>query len=325
MSKSRIESGYWSVTVRGKDGNLEVIMLQATDRADVFRQLEARHLSAIKVEQSAGKPRKQHAPSGGSSGLAKGLVAAVVVVGGALVAWLLLSQNGGTDEPASPKVKKNGTIAVVTPSPSSYSNRVEEARKKLDEKPNAAKAEKPDPGTNIVWLSKQRYEKRMANGAMVTVIVDNPDEPKPIPVFESGLNNFMTNFLIPGDDIPETPIEFTNEEIMSALMEKIEIKDDDDEDVRFKKESIAMLREQLVDYIKEGKTARDFIYDLQRRQQSEAAYVSEARNMIFESLANDTPQEAKELYEALNKHMNEKGLPNVRLPRKILKRLEEVQ
>ena len=314
------------MTVRAKDGNLEAISLQATDRADVFRQLEARHLSAVKVEQTVGKPRKQRAtPSEGSSGLVKGLAAAVVVVGGALVAWWLLSQNSDPDEPDRSKVKKNGAIAEVVPSLASYSDRVEEARKKLAEKPDVAKAEKPDPGTNIVWLSKQRYEKRMSNGAMVTVIVDNPDEPKPIPVFESGLNNFMTNFLIPGDDIPETPIEFTDEEIMAALLEKIEIKDDDDEDVRFKKESIAMLREQLVDYIKEGKTARDFIYDLQRRQQFEAAYVSDARDMIFESLANDTPQEAKELYEALNKHMNEKGLPNVRLPRKILKRLEEVQ
>lgn len=304
--------------------------LEAESREAVFKELAKRGISAIRIEEASGKRKlrgtgnRKRGTGKKPSGVFKGALAGVIVIAAAVGAWFFLTKGTGNGEPGTGnRFKKPAKIVEVKPAP--YADRVEEARKKLDEKPDSVEPEKPDPGTNIVWLSKQRYEKRMANGAMVTVIVDNPDEPKPIPVFESGLNNFMTNFLIPGDDIPETPIEFTNEEIMSALMEKIEIKDDDDDDVRFKKESIVMLREQLVDYIKNGKTARDFIYDLQRRQQSEAAYVSEARNMIFESLANDTPQEAKELYKALNKHMNEKGLPNVRLPRKILKRLEEVK
>ena len=257
---------------------------------------------------------------------ARGLLAAIIVVIGASLAfYFICGQDGapGTSRPTAqhPAEKKRGKIAEATPAkPKSRAEKLDAAQKKLAEKPSA-KAAKPDPGTNIVWLSKQRYEKRMANGDMVTVIVDNPDEPKPIPVFESGLNNFMTNFLVPGEDIPETPIEFTNEEIMQALMEKIEPKDDDDDTVRFKKESVAMLREQLLDYINEGKTAQDFLHDLQRRQNLEAAYVREARDMIFDSLANDTPGQARELYDALNKHMNEKGLPKIRLPRRILKQM----
>ncbi|MBP5790879.1 MAG: hypothetical protein J6W80_01290 [Kiritimatiellae bacterium] len=251
----------------------------------------------------------------------KGLAAGAILVAAAIAAWWFFvpKADRSAQEPSLPA--ESSLIAEATPAAlMTREEKIDAALKKLGETPSA-EAVKPDPGTNIVWLSKQRYEKRMANGAMVTVIVDNPDEPKPVPVFESGLNNFMTNFLVPGEDIPETPIEFTNEEIMQAIMEKIEINDDDDDTVRFKKESIALLREQLVDYIKDGKTAKDFIRDLQYRQQSEAAYVSEARDMIFDSLANDSPEHAKELYDALNRHMNEKGLPKVRLPRRILKQM----
>ena len=315
----------FSVTYRGKDGRQTVVEIEAEDRQGVFPELAKRGISAIRVEETTSKAKKHGMGNGvqriGNPAIGKpllrGLVAGVLVVAAAVGAWLFLS-SPKSDAPSEKEDKKSGKIAEVTPM--SREERLDAARKKLGEKPSEEVA-KPDPGTNIVWLSKQRYEKRMANGAMVTVIVDNPDEPKPVPVFESGLNNFMTNFLIPGEDIPETPIEFTNEEIMQALMEKIEIKDEDDDTVRFKKESVAMLREQLVDYIKDGKTAQDFIHDLQRRQQFEAEYVREARNMIFDSLANDSAEHARELYDALNKHMNEKGLPKVRLPRRILKQM----
>jgi S-adenosylmethionine synthetase len=80
--------------------------------------------------------------------------------------------------------------------------------------------------------------------------------------------------------------------------------------------------EELRKYIKDGSTVADFIRDVQRRQQMEAEHVREARGMIMESLAKDDPAQARELYDAINKHMNEKGLPKVRIARKFLKMME---
>lgn len=245
--------------------------------------------------------------------LAHGLIAGAVVV---VVGIVLLAVLSGGEGKVEVRESKKGKIKDVAPAAAPKPK--EEPAKKAEEKVARTK----DPDTNIVWVSKMRYIKKMANGDSVMVFVDNPDEPKPVPIFEVGLNNFLTNFTTPGEFVPETPMEVSNEEAMQALMEKIEIKDDDTEEVKFQKEAVMVLREELRKYIKDGSTVADFIRDIQRRQQMEAEHVREARGMIMESLSKDDPAQARELYDAINKHMNEKGLPKVRLARKFLKMME---
>ena len=245
----------------------------------------------------------------------RGLVAGAVLIAAVIGAYFAFF--AGSERPKTERIEKDrGRIKEVTPAAAQKA--AVEPVKKTEEK--VARTKKPD--TNIVWVSKMRYIKKMANGDSVMVFVDNPDEPKPVPIFEVGLNNFLTNFTTPGEDVPETPMEVSNEEVMQALMEKIEIKDDDTEEVKFQKEAVMVLREELRKYIKDGSTVADFIRDVQRRQQMEAEHVREARGMIMESLAKDDPAQARELYDALNKHMNEKGLPKVRIARKFLKMME---
>ena len=245
----------------------------------------------------------------------RGLVAGAVLIAAVIGAYFAFF--AGSERPKTERIEKDrGRIKEVKPAPASKA--AVEPVKKTEEK--VARTKEPD--TNIVWVSKMRYIKKMANGDSVMVFVDNPDEPKPVPIFEVGLNNFLTNFTTPGEDIPETPMEVSNEEVMQALMEKIEIKDDDTEEVKFQKEAVMVLREELRKYIKDGSTVADFIRDVQRRQQMEAEHVREARGMIMESLAKDDPAQARELYDAINKHMNEKGLPKVRIARKFLKMME---
>lgn len=244
----------------------------------------------------------------------RGAVAGLIVV--ALGAACFVMFSGGDAKPAAKAEKKPAAIKEVKPAAAPKA--AEEPVKKAEEKAVQTKA----PDTNIVWISKMRYVKKMSNGASVMVFVDDPDAPKPVPIFENGLNNFLTNFTTPGDDIPETPMEVSNDDVMQALMEKIEIKEDDSDTVKFQKEAVMVLREELRKYIKEGNTVADFIRDIQRRQRMEAEHVREARGMIMESLSKDDPAQARELYNAINKHMNEKGLPKVRLARKFLKMME---
>lgn len=245
----------------------------------------------------------------------KGFVAGVIVVAGAAVAaWLLWpTQERGEDAASTTSTSR---IKEVTPAKSA-TNRVVTA---VTQEP--AKASERD--TNVVWISKNRYIMTCADGSKCTIYVPQNRLPgAPAPTFESGLNNFLVNYLVPGVDVPPTPVDYNDAAVMKALMEKIVVSEEDDEEVRFQKESVLELREQLRDYIKEGKTVKDFLADLQHRQEMEADYMRTATDMIYESLAKDSAQEAKETYDALNKHLEEKGLPKVRLPRKIRKALEE--
>lgn len=264
--------------------------------------------------QSTGEAAK---PTPKKPSALKGVIAGVIVVVAAIGAALFL-MSGKDVKPKAKAEKESGLIKEVKPA-AAPTNRVAQAVEKKTE----TKEGKPD--TNIVWISKMRYVKKMANGASVMVFVDDPDAPKPVPIFENGLNNFLTNFTTPGEDVPETPMEVSNDEVMQALMEKIEIKDDDSDEVKFQKEAVKVLREELRKYIKEGNTAADFIRDIQRRQQMEAEHVREARGMIMEALSKENPAQARELYNAINKHMNEKGLPKVRLARKFLKMMEATE
>jgi len=256
------------------------------------------------------KPVKTKSPSAVRGVLAGVVVVAVVGVG------LFFALSGDKSVAKKSAEKKPAAIKEVKPAAAPKAEPVAPAAVKA---PPPAKTE---PDTNIVWVGKQSYITKTDDGKSITIYVDNPDEVKTPPIFEVGLNNFLTNFTTPGEDVPETPMEVSNDEVMAALMEKIEIKDDDSDEVKFQKEAVTLLREELRAYIKDGRTSAEFIRDIQRRQQMEAEHVREARGMIMESLANDDPAEARKLYDAINKHMNEKGLPKVRLARKFRKMME---
>lgn len=268
------------------------------------------------VKSEAGRAKK--APSA-----IRGIVAGLVVVAIAAVVYFVFFT--GSEKPQKEVAKKQSTkIKEVAPAAAPKAEPVAVANEiaTQDKSTGHADASNKKADTNIVWLSKRRYLTHLPNGKSVVVYVDDPDAPKKKPTFENGLNNFMVNYIRPGQVVPETPIRYTDKDVMDALMEPIKIADEDSDDVKFEKESVSMLREQLRDYIKNGKTAAEFLRDLQNRQNAEAQHVRDARDMIFEALANDTPEHARELYNALNKHMEEKGLPKVPLAKKFLKQME---
>lgn len=232
-----------------------------------------------------------------------------------LVAWWLWPERETRQDAAS---TKRGLIKEVKPTVATIKVTEEKSQEVR------SKAEKSTP-TNIVWVTDRSYREILPDGKTVLFFVDDPNEVRKPALFKNGLNNFLTNYLVPGESVPETPVEFSDSEIMDAFMEKIEIAEDDDEDVSYKKESVALLRDQLREYIKDGKTIRDFLHDLQNRQNLEAEACTMARREILNSLADDDLAVAKETYRKINEYMKSKGLPNVRLPYKYMKMMEDAE
>ncbi len=172
----------------------------------------------------------------------RGLIAGGAVVVLAAVAYFAFFSGGEKPqdekrERASSRIKEVKPAAAPKAEPVAVTNEIATQDKSRDQ----ADAKKAD--TNIVWLSKRRYLTHLPNGKSVVVYVDDPDAPKKKPTFENGLNNFMVNYIRPGQVVPETPIGYTDKDVMDALMEPIKIADEDSDDVKFEKESVAMLRE----------------------------------------------------------------------------------
>ena len=171
-----------------------------------------------------------------------------------------------------------------------------------------------------VEKDEQGFENSLSLAKAIYKVLDHKNG-EDLAVMRVGDKIDLTDYFVLCTAQSNTHVNALTDEVEYQL-EKIEIKDDDTEEVKFQKEAVMVLREELRKYIKDGSTVADFIRDVQRRQQMEAEHVREARGMIMESLAKDDPAQARELYDAINKHMNEKGLPKVRIARKFLKMME---
>ena len=223
---------FFSVISRdGATGRKTESVIEALDREALWKILKERGVRVVSVSETTGPRPSARQSAARPKAVWRGLLAGCVVVLAAVAAFLFLRE-GATEKPsAAPAAKR--LIAEKKPSLPS-TNAVPEA---------VAPVEGKGGKSNIVWVSETSYILTCKDGSKCQVYVKDPSQRGPAPVFKSRLNNFLTNYLVPGEWIPPTPIEFSDNDIMAALMEKIEFKDEDDDETRFKKESVSVLRE----------------------------------------------------------------------------------
>lgn len=115
----------FTVSYRSKDGKIDQMQVEASDRSAVFAELSKRGISAVRVEESTGKSKSRKTAvqkkSSSAPAMGMGLLAGVLVVIAAAGAfWLVI--HGYLDIPKEKKDKKQGKIAEVAPALSSSSN-----------------------------------------------------------------------------------------------------------------------------------------------------------------------------------------------------------
>ena len=245
----------------------------------------------------------------------RGLVAGAVLV--AAVIGCYFAFFSGSEKPQKVVEQKKPTaIKEVTPAPAPKPKVPPKVEKPRGPRTRDGKIHAPIGADNV---------QKLPNGDM---IVTDPDGSKTLvavrhvepPYQHITSNNFerlLMLYAIPGEDIPPVPSDsFTKEDVIEALMSKVEFKDDDWEDTRMRKEGIEELKEIFRKELKAGKTAEEFVRELQARQANEAYTVQTAREMIMKSLREDDIEVARELTTKLNEHLNQKGIPSLRLPRR---------
>ena len=99
----------WRVTYRAKDGKQTSLALEAESREDLFEQLSAKGISAIRVEQGGvAKAKRTQNPH-----VTWGALAAILIAGVAIAVWLTASRNPQSTESEEPGAKR--TIKAVDP------------------------------------------------------------------------------------------------------------------------------------------------------------------------------------------------------------------
>lgn len=150
----------------------------------------------------------------------------------------------------------------------------------------------------------------------------NPPEGR---AFSSGTEQVMSWIFTArlGDPPPPLPKLSIFDEVHLAeiILNDHRASEDDSEDVKCAKESVALAKKELIKHIKEGGGVEGFL-TYYRDQLSEAHHAfNSARRMVFEAYRTEADREVCDLYlQRVNAELAEKGIKEVIVPEKLIER-----
>ena len=314
--------------------------IEAKDRADCFAKLKAQGISPMRVEEAKGGVQRaicQIAPTGNGAmgtrrpaGRRVAVFAALLAIALAAVCIFLAPRPNAPEPKEEGKpVKRSAPVATVTPSNAPEAK--PEVKKATAAKADARKEVPPDTPWVNIYTNARGEEVRVGRDgkrvAMLKAWQRRQEEERKHPqkrVFRHTAEAYMAMFLNPAEAVPPPPDDFTNEQVTQMLVEKIEIDPENDtpDEIR-QKEGVQKMKEELKEWIKDGGTFDSYLRELQKRQNIEAGKMFEARRMISEAMEKGNVDEARELYDAINRHFDEQGMPHVNVAPKYRKLLNQ--
>ena len=312
----------WIVTYRGKSGSQEQMSLEAESREAVFKELAKRGISAIRIEEAKGKAKPRKAPpKGGSkpSGAFKGAIAGLIVVIAAVGAWYFLTQKQEEVKPEA-KPKKTTRIETVTPAPAAPP-KVEKPKAEpvqMVTNRHGKVVQKKKPETYIDAAGVERYKK--GNGRVPLehsekYLVKSVVHPNAYPDFKHDSENEIANLLtiesggmIFGDREYDKRFE---QDFVQALMEPVEINEDDSEEDRRIKENVEAAKREIAERIKQGENLGDILTAEREEIRRLAQYKQQMEELFHEQVsAGDikSEQDLDDFCKAVNKMLESRGI-----------------
>ena len=313
----------YEISYRNKDGKIEQMQLDASDRSAVFAELSKRGITAIRIEEATGKkkPRKPANSKGGKSpAIGKGIVAGAVVVAAAVGAWYFLLPK--TETPVENKEKKPATIAATAPSLPTPAKVTEEKPKpepvQMVTNRHGKVVQRKKPETYVDAAGVERYVK--GNGR---VPLKNPEKylvksvvhPNAYPDFKHDCENEIANLLtiesggmIFGDREYDKRFE---QDFVQALMEPVEITEEDSEEDRRIKENVEAVKHELAERIKQGENLGDILTAEREEIRRLAQYKQQMEELFHEQLSTgeiQTEQDLDDFCKAVNTMLESKGI-----------------
>ena len=324
----------FTIFYRSDNGALINKTISASNRSDAIRILRKQGLSAIRIEVAKSSTAT-------TSNAIKDLRYMPICLISAIAIFIAIYYFLVIDKSAQPQPKKVVTVPsksqqIILPEKNINDNIVVKESRKLspDEKRAARSAEmranrKPLVRKDIVMRPDGSFLYTDSKGRRICClekheVVDERNRFKS--PFKHKVEAYLSNFAIPGQNIPPMPpMKFSLDDLQAALSAPITIDmATDSDEMIIKKQNVEQLKGFLKDALNQGISFDEFISRLEEQQRKEATLVQESKKMIIETLATGKKNEAKELLDALNKNLNDSGIPNLRLPAKYRKMIDEV-
>ena len=303
------------VTYRTKAGQLERLTLEAATRSDVFKELDARGIKPVSVAEASAKEAKKVVArrSGGASGLFRGLIAAIIVVIGAVAAFLILTREKPVEVAKEAGVeKRRGQMAEVTPAVAvkrpvaKKVDPVEETKKRNEARRKMLKAMTPEERLDFLYKEAEQKPINL--------------EPSSNRTFATGTEQVMGWIFntTPGDMPPillKIPI-FEEAHLTEILFNKNEIKEGDDEKIIELKENVALAKKEMIKFIKEGGMPDEFLEYYRNVLRDAHMEFQNSQQEVFKMVKED-PEGAAAYLEMVNARLAEKGIKQVKIPPKM--------
>lgn len=256
----------------------------------------------------------------------------VAVVG--IVAWLIIGGEKPPEKAEPPKVKKTSPIKTVAPD-------LTPAKPVVKDEPPAMRTnrwgevvKKRKSETYVDERGILRYKK--GNGR-----VPNPDDLKnPIRIstrgnmheFKHPVENEIAALIMaqPGEPLVGEP-DYSNmkQDFVNALIDKIEISEDDSEMDRELKQNVEELKKELAERVKNGEDIVEIFKEARRELRMSADYKQNLNEVVLEQLYDPdiSDEDLETTMQAANKMLEDKGIEPISETRflKVRKRMLRAQ
>lgn len=286
----------WEITYRGVDGALCTVIVAAADRQELFKELSARGIYAVKVKENTVQKSRSVKHWMFSRVLrwigATALLFVCIVI---LVRFLL--QPKGTEPRVSFSKKEQ---AQTTALPDRQPNQIQNTK---DAPLNAAEKPLTERERRIAEIKKK--------------IKDNPQRmPDTNSVFKTSLEQTLA--LMFTTELGKPPFPFPplstkdRERITEILISNNPVTEYDSDMVVFQKETVEQVKKEMRKFIKDGGDPQKFIdyyqNELRVAAQERSLAVTESRKIMKES-----PELYKDFVETVNARFAEKGIKQIPL------------
>lgn len=244
----------------------------------------------------------------------KGLVAAVVVVCGAAIAWFVLSPAAPKESKADEKTK--GRIKEVTPAP---------APKPLVPKPgmvfttNRFGKVTEHPPTNQ-WGHPWHWGPNKKLHPAHTSRIDRASLPLYERVFQNSADRHIAGLLViePGTDLigSDEPSPWFLKSFEKSLKEPVLVTHDDTEEVKELKRAVNETKAELKARMDAGEDIVQILTDTRRELRELGAYREELKKQVeeYRKKGDITSADLKDMVDAANKMLTDRGLKNITMP-----------
>ena len=311
----------WRVTYRAKNGTRATDVFSAANREELFKVLERRGLSAIRVEDYSNKKRS-HTILSKSAISPKALVGISFATGIIIAALVILSwrsnqrEKGEVDNKPPREIAKrqpnlrkgNHTKASIDTSVAS-SNATETSTvdtTPLDEKIVEVISVVTNADGAVIERFKTADGKIRSKQSAPRPIFDNPSD-QIIALAVSGV--------AAGAEMPPIPsLEDADGAFAKSLETEIEIKESDSEDVKELKKSVIAVREEIRQLLSEGHSFADIIKDHRELVNKSVAIKEEASRLTKELLDEGDREAAVEFLIRANQTLRDMGVDEIEMP-----------